>query len=218
MRKVKPKQLKGRNINGPMLVELAQAYTTALNTGQLPAIDTAWNYVQGAELERAYKMAISDHETQIMAAVSNAETTMSPNELNDLLKANKKQIMETFKQSMLTGSDILEQAKGKEVLARMQKEFKELAHKVKERNNRGLQKDIKVQIDKHIESNIKVKITTEATFKELQTMIEELQEQLTTKYQDMDTFISATLLKETFVLSEYLMFVKNQTIANQEAL
>lgn len=44
-KKVKPKLLKGQIINGPMLIELAEAYVKALNGGKVPTIENAWNYM-----------------------------------------------------------------------------------------------------------------------------------------------------------------------------
>ena len=52
------------------------------------------------------------------------EQGLSPEALEELLSKQKKEVMETFKRSMLAGSDILDQPKGQEVLARMKKEFK----------------------------------------------------------------------------------------------
>ena len=45
LKRVQPKMIKGRKINGPMLVELAQAYVLALNEGEVPTIDLAWDNV-----------------------------------------------------------------------------------------------------------------------------------------------------------------------------
>ena len=44
-KKVKPKQLNGKQITGEMLLELAIAYTGAINEGTLPNIQNAWSYV-----------------------------------------------------------------------------------------------------------------------------------------------------------------------------
>jgi hypothetical protein len=38
MKKVKPKQLHGKHVTGEMLLELADAYTTSINSGKLPNI------------------------------------------------------------------------------------------------------------------------------------------------------------------------------------
>ena len=45
LRKVKPKTIRGKFVNGPMLYRLAMSYADALNSGKIPTIDTAWNYV-----------------------------------------------------------------------------------------------------------------------------------------------------------------------------
>lgn len=42
LKKVKPKTLQGKVISGSMLIELAESYTSAMNTGKVPTIDTAW--------------------------------------------------------------------------------------------------------------------------------------------------------------------------------
>lgn len=34
--------LKGKSVSGPMLIELAESYTEAMNSGRVPTIDTAW--------------------------------------------------------------------------------------------------------------------------------------------------------------------------------
>ena len=50
LKKVRAKTVKGKPINGPMLVQLAQSYIEALNDGEVPTIDLAWDNVQAAEL------------------------------------------------------------------------------------------------------------------------------------------------------------------------
>ena len=44
-KKVKPKVLNGRFINGAMLVELCTSYTQAINFGSVPCIESAWTYL-----------------------------------------------------------------------------------------------------------------------------------------------------------------------------
>ena len=45
MTKIKYKLLNGHQMNGPMIVELANAYISALNDGHLPNIENAWTNV-----------------------------------------------------------------------------------------------------------------------------------------------------------------------------
>ena len=49
-------------MTGSMLVELALSYVAALNGGQVPTIESAWDSVQASELERAYREAIQAYE------------------------------------------------------------------------------------------------------------------------------------------------------------
>jgi hypothetical protein len=44
-KKVKPKMLNGKHITGEMLLELCQSYTSAINTGSVPCIESAWTYL-----------------------------------------------------------------------------------------------------------------------------------------------------------------------------
>jgi len=55
---VKPKQLNGKTMTGEMLLELAQAYTSAINEGSVPNIQNAWSYVCQNECNRAIEESI----------------------------------------------------------------------------------------------------------------------------------------------------------------
>lgn len=44
-KRVKPKVLNGKFINGEMLLELCQAYTESINKGKVPCIESAWTYL-----------------------------------------------------------------------------------------------------------------------------------------------------------------------------
>ena len=48
-----------------MLVELAHSYVAAINGGQVPTIESAWDCVQASELERAYKESLQMYERGI---------------------------------------------------------------------------------------------------------------------------------------------------------
>lgn len=50
--------LRGQLITGAQLVELAESYTEALNKGGIPVIETAWQYLQTAQIEEAFKKSL----------------------------------------------------------------------------------------------------------------------------------------------------------------
>jgi len=56
--KVKPKQMNGHYMNGPMILELAHSYVAALNEGCVPNIENAWSNVCSFEQERTYKESL----------------------------------------------------------------------------------------------------------------------------------------------------------------
>lgn len=58
-KRVKPKMLCGRALNGQMLVEICKSYTNAINKGSLPNIENAWTYVKKNEAQKALELSIS---------------------------------------------------------------------------------------------------------------------------------------------------------------
>ena len=45
LKKTRPKTLKGQIVTGSMLLDLANSYVDALNTGSVPTIESAWDSV-----------------------------------------------------------------------------------------------------------------------------------------------------------------------------
>lgn len=64
-KRIRPKQLHGRNLTGLMFVELCQAYTESINAGQVPNIENAWSSLCKNENMRAIKQAVSTYEQQM---------------------------------------------------------------------------------------------------------------------------------------------------------
>ncbi len=52
-KKVKPKTMNGKFLNGGMLIELCKAYIQAMNTGNMPNIENAWTYLCKNESHKA---------------------------------------------------------------------------------------------------------------------------------------------------------------------
>lgn len=48
-----------------MIVELAISYVSALNGGQVPTIESAWDSVQASELERAVRESLHLYEKSL---------------------------------------------------------------------------------------------------------------------------------------------------------
>ena len=54
-KKIRPKTINGKFLNGSMLIELCKAYIQAMNTGNMPNIENAWTYLCKNESHKALK-------------------------------------------------------------------------------------------------------------------------------------------------------------------
>jgi len=104
-KKVKPKTLNGKAVTGEMLLELAHAYTDAINKGSVPNIQNAWVYVCQNECTRAIEEGIRTYSDEMKDVVRQAQLSLD----EGLIKTASKQIREkcivTFKEKAL-GQDI----------------------------------------------------------------------------------------------------------------
>ncbi|CAI2381191.1 unnamed protein product [Moneuplotes crassus] len=60
-KKVEPKMLNGKILNGPMLLELCKSYLNAINKGNVPCIENAWNYVLKYEAEKLMNSLVKEY-------------------------------------------------------------------------------------------------------------------------------------------------------------
>lgn len=156
LKKVRPKTIKGRPINGPMLIQLAQSYIEALNEGSVPTIDLAWDNVQIAELQRAYEESISVFNESIKRHFS--KLPVSEQEMKTMIQSYKEQAMATFKSGVLSGSDFLNTPKGAEFLQRLENEQSTVISQIQLQNRKFLSKELFDAIQKQVDSEIKPKI------------------------------------------------------------
>lgn len=126
-KKVKAKTLNGQMLNGPMVIELSMAYVEALNTGKIPTIESAWDYMCSEENQKALKSAINfiNEETGKLSKALPIDPT-------NLFKHREEvhfNSQEIFSQNILSGMD-------KEV----EKEYLLKLSKVIEDNYRNLER------------------------------------------------------------------------------
>ncbi|CAG9321625.1 unnamed protein product [Blepharisma stoltei] len=60
--KVKPKMLNGKQLSGEMLLVFMQSYIDSMNSGCVPNIENAWNYICKAQNKRAFEDAAQTYE------------------------------------------------------------------------------------------------------------------------------------------------------------
>ena len=130
-KKVKPKELKGKCVNGSQLCDLAEAYVEALNKGGIPVIESAWEYMQSGELENAYKNTIEFYQNEvnhkILSILPCTEDDMRKN-----MKDIKEQGISLFKQNTL--GDI-NNTKNQKYLKKIKEGFHEIKENANNKNN-----------------------------------------------------------------------------------
>jgi DNA repair exonuclease SbcCD ATPase subunit len=145
-KKIKPKSLNGQLLNGPMVIELAMAYVDALNTGKIPTIESAWDYMCSEENQKALKSAI-EHIKEETGRLSK----ILPINSSDLSK-HKEEVhfksQEIFTQNILSG---MEKEVEKEFLLKLSK-FIEETYKNLERQNDSASSEV---VRKYFEGNFR---------------------------------------------------------------
>ena len=146
LRKVKPKQLKSKMLNGPMLAELASAYVQALNEGKVPTINTAWDFVQAQELERSFRDAIDKTMTQLNHDFSAKSVPLSLDQFRLKMKAVKKQAVSQFKENLIN-NEVLATDKGKEYVQRLKTEVKAAQDRFELQNTLDLKRALSLKVE-----------------------------------------------------------------------
>lgn len=88
-KKVKPKTLNGKQLTGEMILELALAYTNAINSGSVPNIQSAWTYVCQNECHRAIEEAVSHYNLKMQPAIAEAKRTHKQSVIKAAHKVNR---------------------------------------------------------------------------------------------------------------------------------
>jgi hypothetical protein len=136
-----------------MLIELAQSYVAALNGGQVPTIESAWDSVRASELERGVREALSRFDSCL--AEGYGRGPMAEKEEKELVKALKQQAIEHFQtQALGDPSD------GKTVLARerLLAEVKWRVGVAKARNMALIKQQCVEALDRCVSQTIKPKL------------------------------------------------------------
>ena len=104
-KKVRPKQLNGKQVTGEMLLELATAYTSAINEGSVPNIENAWSYVCQNECNRAIEESIQYYNREMERPFLSAKETLDQSILKKAHQQIREQCVTMFKQKAL-GQDV----------------------------------------------------------------------------------------------------------------
>ena len=138
-RKIKPKQVKGKTVNGEMLLSLAEAYVEAINTGNLPNIESAWSYVCKAESQKAV-----EESTQSYSDFMKTQAVSFPIEPEELKALHEQAIVEAMR--VFKDKKISEEAE--EFETALMENLKEHFTKIQKVNTRACNKACDVMFEK----------------------------------------------------------------------
>ncbi|EGR33607.1 hypothetical protein IMG5_048240 [Ichthyophthirius multifiliis] len=97
-KKIKPKMLCGRHLNGMMLLEVCRSYIESINKGSLPNIENAWTYVKKNEGQRAFQKSIEQMENIIQQA---KKKLVDPNKIHELRESMKLEMHKILKKNAI---------------------------------------------------------------------------------------------------------------------
>ena len=229
---MRAKTIKGKNVNGPMLVQLAQSYIKALNDGEVPTIDLAWDNVQVAELQRSFDEAMQTFNQTLMRETE--KLPISEEAMAKIIQALKDKALSTFKSGILSGSDFLNTPKGEEFCARLQREQSVLVQQAQLKNRKLLSKELFDAIQSKVDLEIKPKINAmlqqrassgeqdspsdpivdKYELRDLKRDLESIQEEFCATYPSELVF--QKLFDVSFQMSELLSFVTKQSNKHAE--
>lgn len=89
-----------------MLLELCMAYTEAINSGSVPNIQSAWNYVCQNEHQRLVDNCIARFDQQIRNPLQRAKEENNITILKQAFKQMREDSALQFRKEAITGGDI----------------------------------------------------------------------------------------------------------------
>lgn len=95
LRKVKPKCLNGKPLNGKMLASIAQSYVDAINKGAVPTIEGAWQSVVTSECNKQIDLLTAEYDKKIKSKIG--KEPLSQEELKQMHKEFKAEAEKVFK-------------------------------------------------------------------------------------------------------------------------
>ena len=139
---INPKKLNGQELSGEMFINLLHSYVDMINEGAVPIIQTAWVYMRQNQAINAKKRCIEQYEKKVNELQN--KLPMKEEYLKNILKKIKKDILFTFKESIIGDPD-------EKDIQELKKELK----KMKEDINLKNIELTKLETEKFLEENFK---------------------------------------------------------------
>jgi len=139
---INPKKLNGQELSGEMFINLLHSYVDMINEGAVPVIQTAWVYMRQNQAINAKKRCIEQYEKKVNELQN--KLPMKEEYLRNILKKLKKDILFSFKESIIGDPD-------EKDIQELKKELK----KMKEDINLKNIELTKLETQKFLEENFK---------------------------------------------------------------
>jgi hypothetical protein len=122
-KKLKPKVVNGKRVNGPMLADLCAAYTEAVNKGKVPSIDDAWSNMCKTQCEEALNEAQSIFEEGIKEKIY-ANLPLTRKNIKATFEELKESAISLFRSKIINKLSTEEEAALTQLLSKLKKEAK----------------------------------------------------------------------------------------------
>ena len=127
-KKIRPKMLNGNTFNGSMLVELINAYINAINSGQVPNIEHAFQYMMKNESKKAFQDSLMKVEKELSEYLK-SPIAHDDVKMKDIKKKLEEGALKNFKKKALGDEEMLQ-----DYMTELSQKVKENFNKVKEKN------------------------------------------------------------------------------------
>uniref|UniRef100_A0A7S4W084 GB1/RHD3-type G domain-containing protein n=1 Tax=Alexandrium monilatum TaxID=311494 RepID=A0A7S4W084_9DINO len=156
---LRPKQVEGGAVNGPMLVHLATEYCRAMNNGGMPQIKSAWSYAVQSQLRMSLKDAVQLYRAQ-MNDKAMSYLPMDENRLRELHRDSKSRALEVFHAHGFSEDDSTFQ----EYRAELMRRIKQLYDHVKAENSKTSEHQCHACAEELYRKNIEAKLNTKGHY------------------------------------------------------
>jgi len=131
-KKLKPKVVNGKKVNGPMLADLCAAYTEAVNKGKVPSIDDAWSNMCKTQCEEALNEAHNIFEQGIKEKIY-AKLPLTKKNIKETFEELKESATNLFRSKIINKLSAEEESVLTTLLTKSKKEAKAfISHNTKE--------------------------------------------------------------------------------------
>jgi len=141
--KVKPKQFRGKAVNGPAFIVLCKLLCNMLNSGEMLSLDSTWNSICQIECEKILRELSDTYESKMQEELNKGKIT--PQSIGDLHKKVKGELMDTFKKRAL-GDNVKE----------FEGQFEEILRQKYQMIKKIFQSQIEARIKESIEEKLEV--------------------------------------------------------------